>query len=298
MLDALRDVGPDALVGEGADRPGLVVALVRDDLLDLAPASRLVIIGVVVRVVGVAAACSLQVLLGELEAALHRLRVARRSRHHVDREQRAALHVDDVFGLVSEAGPPVLEAHDLCVRIGRALPVLVRRLLTLALLVEASQLLVARVLDPRFLRELAEVALVALAASLADDRLHRGVGSEVRRVDPGHLALREALLVEDPHHEPEHLLVGPLRQSRARPRERRVIRRWLVRLVPEEPLERERVLATPADPPLRLDPLEVSDQQHPEVHAGRDRRPPTFAPRLVREGTQSLHVLVEPRVPE
>ena len=52
-----------------------------------------------------------------------------------------------------------------------------------------------------------------------------------------------------------------------RARNRRVIRRRFIQREVQELANRERVCGAPGDAALRIDALEVADQQQPEVHA-------------------------------
>src|SRR5579862_1329235 len=70
-----------------------------------------------------------------------------------------------------------------------------------------------------------------------------------------------------------------------------MIRRRLVQPHPQEPPQRQRVTRPPSDPPLRIDPLEIPDQQQPEVHPGRQARPPP--PRRIKPPAPPFHKLVE-----
>ena len=54
---------------------------------------------------------------------------------------------------------------------------------------------------------------------------------------------------------------------------------------------RERVRGTPGDAELRVDALEVADQQQPKVHAGRQTRAPHRL--VVKRAARPFHELVE-----
>ena len=55
-----------------------------------------------------------------------------------------------------------------------------------------------------------------------------------------------------------------------RARNRRVIRRRFVQRQVQELANRERICGAPRDASLRIDPLEVADQQQSEIHTGRE----------------------------
>ena len=60
------------------------------------------------------------------------------------------------------------------------------------------------------------------------------------------------------------------REALADARETRVLRRRLRRLEAEEASNRHAVGALPRDRPLRVEPFEIADEEHSEVHAWRD----------------------------
>ena len=122
------------------------------------------------------------------------------------------------------------------------------------------------------------------------DRLHRGVGFECRRVDADRLALQQLLLEGDFQHEGEHLLDQLLRHPLADHGQTRVFGRRLRRLQAEEGPQRQAVAAAPRDAALRVEALEVADEQHAEEHARRDRGAAAVA---VERLAQPLHVGVE-----
>ena len=153
---------------------------------------------------------------------------------------------------------------------------------------------VARILDPRLLREPLDVFLPVLPAVAAHDRLHRRVGFQHRRVHGERLALVEPALDQDAQHEGEHLLVNLQRQPLADHGERRMVGCSLRYRQAEELSKRQAVATAPGDPALRVDSLEVAHQQHPEIHARRNRRP-TLNRRVVR-AAELFHEPIEPRL--
>jgi hypothetical protein len=57
-----------------------------------------------------------------------------------------------------------------------------------------------------------------------------------------------------------------------RPRDRRVLGRRLVEIQAQEAAQRQRICRPPRDSALRVDPLEVADQQQAKIRAGRQTR--------------------------
>jgi hypothetical protein len=78
----------------------------------------------------------------------------------------------------------------------------------------------------------------------------------------------------DGEDEPEDLVKDLLRQPLVRLAHAGVIRHGIRRGKPEELAERPAVGAPPRDRPVRLQALEVADEQHPEEDARRHARPP------------------------
>ena len=68
-----------------------------------------------------------------------------------------------------------------------------------------------------------------------------------------------------------------------------MIRRVLGQREAQEAPQGKTICAPPSDAPLRPDPFEVADQQHPKVVARRDRRPATL--RIIR-----LAKFLDPRI--
>src|SRR5438045_6555332 len=75
------------------------------------------------------------------------------------------------------------------------------------------------------------------------------------------------------------------------PRQRRMIRRWFAEIVAQELAEAQRIGCPPRHAALRIDALEVTQQQHPEVRARRDRGTPRTA--LVILPANGFDALVE-----
>lgn len=75
-----------------------------------------------------------------------------------------------------------------------------------------------------------------------------------------------------------------------------MVRHPLLDLQPQEHPQRQRVRAPPLQTPLRLDSLEVADEEHPEVHARRDGGPSRLVERLEVGCAELLHTRVELRL--
>jgi hypothetical protein len=58
-----------------------------------------------------------------------------------------------------------------------------------------------------------------------------------------------------------------------RPRDRRVVWRYIVQVEAEEVPQRQLIRCPPGDPALRIDAFEVPNQQQPEIGARRQARP-------------------------
>ena len=191
---------------------------------------------------------------------------------HLDRHQGLGVQIDRVFGLVRQVGPPVLHLGDAGLRVVRMLPVLVGAFAR-PLLVEPSQILARRRLDPFGLGQALQVLAVALPGVPPHHVAQGGVGLQGRGVHRQGLALEQPFLGQHAQHPVEHLLVDLLRQALADARQARVIRRGLAQGVAQKPPQGERVGDPPGDAPLRAQALEVADQEHAEIDPRRDARP-------------------------
>ena len=301
LLRRCRNVRPILGPAKLEEQLHLVVALVgdhRDRLSRRAgglPGRRpVVIVAAILRLARVAVfACGREVLARGFQARTQRrgvrlVRLVQLRRHH-----RARLDIDHVLGLVPEPGAAILQSHDARVGVGRRGPLLVGRLLPLALPIHLPRLFGRRRRHPLRLAQFLQVGGVVIARVLAHDRLHRRVRPQVGRIDARHLAAQETLRLHDPQHQPKHLVVHRTVEARAHPRQRRMIRHPLVHLHPEKRAQRERVRAPPLEPALRLDPFEVPHEEHPKVHARRDRRSTRLVVRLEGRRAQRLHPAVE-----
>ena len=72
-----------------------------------------------------------------------------------------------------------------------------------------------------------------------------------------------------------------------------MLRRVLLQPVSQKLTQRNRVRTPPRNAPLRADPFQIPHQQHPEIHPGRNARPPSFlrielAARLLRELVETV----------
>ena len=122
-----------------------------------------------------------------------------------------------------------------------------------------------RRLDTRRLRQSRQKLLIRLAGIAAHDAPQSGVGLQGRRIDPDRLAcdeIRRGQHLQDPR---EDRAVCLQVDQAARPRNRRVLGRHLVQAQAQEAAQRERIGRAPRNPSLRIDALEIPDEQQPEV---------------------------------
>jgi hypothetical protein len=232
----------------------------------------------------------LRVALRFFQRLPHRRRVALIGRLQRHRHNRPARQVHRVLGLVRQVRPAVLHLRDARVRICRAHPLLVRRLL-LPLAIQPRQLLPRRLLHASGRRQPLQVLFVFAPVVAPPNRPHRRVRLQRRRVDRDRLPAQHARLPQHLHQPTEHCLVRFHAQQPPRPRQRRMVRRLLRHPVSQELPQRQRVSHAPGDPPLGINPLHVAHQQRPEVRPPRDAR--TAHDRLVVPPAQLLRLLVE-----
>ena len=161
-----------------------------------------------------------------------------------------------------------------------------------ALPIEPCQIGTAGRLDARRLRESRQKLLIRFARVASHDAPQRGIGLERRRVDADRLAvdeIRRRQHLQDPG---KHRAVRLQIDQPTRPRNRRVLRWRLIEAEAEKAAERQRVGRTPRDAALRVDTLEVADQQQTEIRAGRQTG---SAPRRrIERRTLRFDELVEP----
>jgi hypothetical protein len=140
-----------------------------------------------------------------------------------------------------------------------------------ALLVQASQVLARRRLDPRRLCEPFQVLVVLRAVVAPHDAAQRSIGFQRRRVDTNRATAQQSLFGQYLQHEGEHLFVHFDVQPLANPAQTGMIRRRFVHCVAEKRAQRERVGAAPRDPALGVESFEA-DERHAHVHARRNAR--------------------------
>ena len=193
--------------------------------------------------------------------------VDRRRQHHL------GVEVDHVLGLVRQMGLPVFHLRNAAVGIGRRDPFLVRYPLVFPRAIEAAQLVVGRVFHTLLLLEQTpQIVVPVLTRVASDDRLHGGVGLQEGRVNGRRLAWQQPLFRHQSQCPLEHCGVNFQRQAVAHARQARMVRRVLRQRHAKEFPQRKAVGTPPGYAPLRADALEVTHQQHAEVHAGRNRR--------------------------
>ena len=135
------------------------------------------------------------------------------------------------------------------------------------LAIESSQIGAGGCLDARGLRETRQKLLVRLARIPSHDAPQRRVRLQRGRIDPDRLPLDEIRRRQDLQDPREDRAVCLQIDEAPRPRDRRVFRRDFVQAQAQKPTKGERVGGAPRDPALRVDTLEVPNQQQPEVRA-------------------------------
>ena len=158
----------------------------------------------------------------------------------------------------------IFHFRDLRIGIVGVRPVVVRGSL-LARPVQARQVFTRRGLDARRLREPRQKLRIGFRGIASHDAAHGRVGLERGRIDRDGLALEQSRL-DQPLLDPREDRAMGLQIDRAsRARDRRVIGGRLVQRETQERADRQRVARAPGDPPFRIDPFEVADQQQPEI---------------------------------
>jgi hypothetical protein len=110
--------------------------------------------------------CGRHVFARRFETRLQRRGVHLIGRVHLGGDDRSRLQIHHVLGLVPEPRATVLQPDDACVAVRRRLPVLVRRLLPLALAVHFPRVLDARIHDALRFAQLLQIRGVVLARVL------------------------------------------------------------------------------------------------------------------------------------
>ena len=139
-----------------------------------------------------------------------------------------------------------------------------------------AEILAGGRLDAGLLRKVAEERAIVATVVAADDTSQSRVRFHRHRVHAEHLPIEKALLGHNPQGDVECFLMHLLTEARANAAETGMVWRRFLDSEAKELLQRERVGASPSDLPLRVEPLEVADHQHPHVDAGRDTRPATL----------------------
>ena len=183
-------------------------------------------------------------------------------------DDRSALEIDGMLGLVRQIRLPVLHLRDLRVGIVRMGPVIVRPFL-FPLAVDARQFGARRRLNPRGLRELRQEVLIALTRVAPHDAAQRRVRLERRRVDADRLSLHQARVGQSLQHPGEDRLVRLEIDQAPRARNGRMIGRRLRQHHAEKLAQGKRIGRPPRDGALGVQAFEVADQQQSEVAARR-----------------------------
>ena len=167
--------------------------------------------------------------------------------------------------------PAVLHLRHLRIRVAGTRPVPVGCLL-LPLAIEAGQHLARWCRDPRRLGEPRQIGLIVFPCIAAHDAPHRRVGFQGRGIDRDRAPLQEASDCEallDPR---KHRSMGLNIDQPTGTRDRRVVRRVILEPEPQKAPNRQRIRRAPRDAALRIDALEVPDQQQTEVTPRRQTR--------------------------
>src|SRR6185437_89488 len=149
-------------------------------------------------------------------------------------------------------------------------------------------------LDPRGLGQVFEKRLVRATVVAPNDRAHRRVSLQRRRVHADRLALDEPGPVQYAQHPREDRLMRLQIDQPPRSRDRRVVGRQLAGRHAQKITQAERVGSPPGDPTLAVDALEEPEQQAAEVDARSQPRPSHLL--RVELRAQPLDMPVEPLV--
>jgi hypothetical protein len=183
---------------------------------------------------------------------------------HGDADDRAGVEIDGVLGLVCQMCPAVLHLRDLGVGIVRMRPVVIRARL-LPFPIDPRQIGARRRPDARGYGELRQKLLVALAAVSPDDAAQRCVGFKRRGVDADRLAFDQAGRTQALQHPGEDGAMGFEIDQPTRARNRRVVWRRVFQTDGQKVAQCERGCRAPRDAALRIDALEVADQQQAKI---------------------------------
>ena len=210
-----------------------------------------------------------------------------------DRHDGAGVQIHCLLGLVSQVRRAILHLGHFRVPVMRVYPLFVGSLL-LPPAIHAPHRGVIASVDARLLGQPSQIFHVALAAVPPHDRAHRRVGFQRGRVDANRFALQHSAPRYLRQHEGEHSLVRRFIQQPPRPRDRHVIRRGFVPPVLQKPPQTQAVGHAPANAALAGDSFKEANQQQPEVHARRQRRPPQLP--VVEPAAVFLAKRVKPRL--
>ena len=132
------------------------------------------------------------------------------------------------------------------------------------------QVLARRCLDARGLGELRQEVLIGLAGVAPHDAAQRGVGLERRRVDADRRALDQPGVRQPLQHPGEHRAMRLQIDQPTRARDRRVVRRRFVQVQVQEAPDAQRIGRAPGDRALRVEALEIPEQQQAKVPTRRE----------------------------
>lgn len=178
--------------------------------------------------------------------------------------------VDRVFGLVGEMGGAILHLGDAGVGIGCRLPVLIGQFLALAFAVKADDGGGVYRFLTGFPHECFDVVEVGGAGIFPGQAFEGGIGFDGGRVNTGSIGGDQPLPVDDGQDALEGSPVDLHGQALPPDAEAGMVRRRFMKGNAQERPQGEPVLTIPGDGPIRGEPLQVADEQHPEIDSGRN----------------------------
>lgn len=108
------------------------------------------------------------------------------------------------------------------------------------------------------------------ASVFANDRLHRRIRLQGRGIHTDCFAREQMMLLSEPNHEAEDLLMHFQRQTIPYARQALLIGCILTLFIAQKRPQRETVSAPPSDAPLRIHAFEITDEEHVKAVARRN----------------------------
>src|SRR5215470_4964065 len=162
-------------------------------------------------------------------------------------------------------GPPVFHLADPRIPIMRIHPRPVASFL-LPLTIQSGQIFARGSLYPGLPRQPLQELLITFPAISAHNGAQSGIRFQSRGVNADLLAFEQTRFRQHFQHPSEYLPVRFQIDQPAGPRDGGVVRRSLVPTDGKEAPQRERVLRSPSNSAFTVDPLEITNQQQPEVN--------------------------------